>query len=254
MFLNSLQFLWLLLLVQGEFRVSERYITMSDLTAALEESRVKEMFGAGTACVVCPISKILYKGKVRTCLFFLPLSFFLLNFITINCNWSQNQGRQKRWTAWKDEQCQYVVSQVSYWLSEGNFSSCLLVFFLIAENIKSQVLGKWKKKPVPSSFANVEKYILLHFFYSVLFAKVPGKGEEKKDFHRKPNFWATAVLPSQVPLVFTPHCRDPSCDGRAVSRQCTAAFTIWEISPAQVEFPRHSDLVLSSQHKVSSED
>ncbi|KAJ7417279.1 Branched-chain-amino-acid aminotransferase [Willisornis vidua] len=47
----------------GEFKVSERYITMSDLTTALEEDRVKEMFGAGTACVVCPISKILYKGK-----------------------------------------------------------------------------------------------------------------------------------------------------------------------------------------------
>ncbi|KGL81653.1 Branched-chain-amino-acid aminotransferase, cytosolic, partial [Tinamus guttatus] len=47
----------------GEFKVSERYITMSDLTTALEENRVKEMFGAGTACVVCPISKILYKGK-----------------------------------------------------------------------------------------------------------------------------------------------------------------------------------------------
>lgn len=85
MFLNFLQFLWLL--VQGEFKVSERYITMSDLTAALEENRVKEMFGAGTACVVCPISKILYKGKVRKCLsFFLPLSFFLLNFTTVNCN------------------------------------------------------------------------------------------------------------------------------------------------------------------------
>ncbi|XP_033918907.1 branched-chain-amino-acid aminotransferase, cytosolic isoform X1 [Melopsittacus undulatus] len=47
----------------GEFKVSERYITMGDLTAALEEDRVKEMFGAGTACVVCPVSKILYKGK-----------------------------------------------------------------------------------------------------------------------------------------------------------------------------------------------
>ncbi|KAG8138422.1 putative Branched-chain-amino-acid aminotransferase protein [Naja naja] len=35
----------------GEFKVSERYITMSDLTTALKEKRVKEMFGAGTACV-----------------------------------------------------------------------------------------------------------------------------------------------------------------------------------------------------------
>uniref|UniRef100_A0ACB8FN33 Branched-chain-amino-acid aminotransferase n=1 Tax=Sphaerodactylus townsendi TaxID=933632 RepID=A0ACB8FN33_9SAUR len=47
----------------GEFKVSERYITMSDLIAALKDRRVKEMFGAGTACVVCPISTILYQGE-----------------------------------------------------------------------------------------------------------------------------------------------------------------------------------------------
>lgn len=52
-------------LLQGEFKVSERYVTMSDLIAALKENRVKEMFGAGTACVVCPISTILYLGEVR---------------------------------------------------------------------------------------------------------------------------------------------------------------------------------------------
>ncbi|XP_042325207.1 branched-chain-amino-acid aminotransferase, cytosolic isoform X1 [Sceloporus undulatus] len=46
-----------------EFKVSERYITMSDLKAALKDNRVKEMFGAGTACVVCPISTILYLGE-----------------------------------------------------------------------------------------------------------------------------------------------------------------------------------------------
>lgn len=50
---------------QGEFKVSERYLTMDDLTAALEANRVKEMFGAGTACVVCPVSAILYQGEVR---------------------------------------------------------------------------------------------------------------------------------------------------------------------------------------------
>lgn len=61
--------------MQGEFKVSERYITMSDLTAALEENRVKEMFGAGTACIVCPISKILYKGKVRFFFFFASPEF-----------------------------------------------------------------------------------------------------------------------------------------------------------------------------------
>ncbi|XP_058414628.1 branched-chain-amino-acid aminotransferase, cytosolic isoform X5 [Diceros bicornis minor] len=47
----------------GEFKVSERYLTMDDLTAALEGNRVREMFGSGTACVVCPVSDILYKGE-----------------------------------------------------------------------------------------------------------------------------------------------------------------------------------------------
>ncbi|XP_054552351.1 branched-chain-amino-acid aminotransferase, cytosolic isoform X4 [Talpa occidentalis] len=47
----------------GEFKVSERYLTMDELTAALEGSRVREMFGSGTACVVCPVSEILHKGE-----------------------------------------------------------------------------------------------------------------------------------------------------------------------------------------------
>uniref|UniRef100_A0A286XRD2 Branched-chain-amino-acid aminotransferase n=2 Tax=Cavia porcellus TaxID=10141 RepID=A0A286XRD2_CAVPO len=48
----------------GEFKVSERYLTMSDLTSALDENRVKEMFGSGTACIVCPVSDILYKDQM----------------------------------------------------------------------------------------------------------------------------------------------------------------------------------------------
>ncbi|XP_026248146.1 branched-chain-amino-acid aminotransferase, cytosolic isoform X1 [Urocitellus parryii] len=47
----------------GEFKVSERYLTMDDLTTALEGNRVREMFGSGTACIVCPVSDILYKGQ-----------------------------------------------------------------------------------------------------------------------------------------------------------------------------------------------
>ncbi|XP_048191125.1 branched-chain-amino-acid aminotransferase, cytosolic [Perognathus longimembris pacificus] len=47
----------------GEFKVSERYLTMGELAGALEEKRVKEMFGSGTACVVCPVSNILYQGQ-----------------------------------------------------------------------------------------------------------------------------------------------------------------------------------------------
>ncbi|XP_053575057.1 branched-chain-amino-acid aminotransferase, cytosolic [Bombina bombina] len=48
----------------GEFKVSERYLTMTDLITALKEARVKEMFGSGTACVVCPVSKIRYKNEI----------------------------------------------------------------------------------------------------------------------------------------------------------------------------------------------
>ncbi|XP_063785436.1 branched-chain-amino-acid aminotransferase, cytosolic isoform X2 [Pseudophryne corroboree] len=47
----------------GECKVSERYLTMRDLVTALKEERVKEMFGAGTACVVCPVGKVLYKNE-----------------------------------------------------------------------------------------------------------------------------------------------------------------------------------------------
>nr|XP_006633247.2 PREDICTED: branched-chain-amino-acid aminotransferase, cytosolic isoform X2 [Lepisosteus oculatus] len=47
----------------GEFKVSERYLTMADLLTALREERVKEMFGSGTACVVCPVGRILYQEE-----------------------------------------------------------------------------------------------------------------------------------------------------------------------------------------------
>lgn len=55
----------LLLRGQGEFAVSERYLTMDQLRSALEQRRVKEMFGCGTACMICPLSQIVYKGEVR---------------------------------------------------------------------------------------------------------------------------------------------------------------------------------------------
>uniref|UniRef100_A0A2K6V3I1 Branched-chain-amino-acid aminotransferase n=1 Tax=Saimiri boliviensis boliviensis TaxID=39432 RepID=A0A2K6V3I1_SAIBB len=47
----------------GEFRVVERTITMKELLRALEEGRVREVFGSGTACQVCPVHRILYKDK-----------------------------------------------------------------------------------------------------------------------------------------------------------------------------------------------
>lgn len=48
----------------GEFKVSERHLTMGDLTSAVDENRVKEMFGSGTACVVCPVCDILYEDQM----------------------------------------------------------------------------------------------------------------------------------------------------------------------------------------------
>ncbi|BFZ04297.1 hypothetical protein BsWGS_07336 [Bradybaena similaris] len=47
----------------NEFKVSEQPITMNRFIKALNEDRVKEVFGAGTACIVCPVSRILYKEK-----------------------------------------------------------------------------------------------------------------------------------------------------------------------------------------------
>ncbi|CAD5120895.1 DgyrCDS9447 [Dimorphilus gyrociliatus] len=43
-----------------KFKVTEGRITMSQIIKALNENRLIEMFGSGTACVVCPVNKILY--------------------------------------------------------------------------------------------------------------------------------------------------------------------------------------------------
>ncbi|XP_070306659.1 branched-chain-amino-acid aminotransferase, mitochondrial isoform X1 [Odocoileus virginianus] len=47
----------------GEFRVVERKITMKEFLRALEDGRVQEVFGSGTACQICPVHQILYQGK-----------------------------------------------------------------------------------------------------------------------------------------------------------------------------------------------
>ena len=44
-------------------QVSTRTFNMGDVTRALAEDRVIEMFGCGTACVVAPIQSILYQGN-----------------------------------------------------------------------------------------------------------------------------------------------------------------------------------------------
>uniref|UniRef100_A0AAZ3QL77 Branched-chain-amino-acid aminotransferase, mitochondrial n=1 Tax=Oncorhynchus tshawytscha TaxID=74940 RepID=A0AAZ3QL77_ONCTS len=47
----------------GEFKVTERTMGMKELLGALDSGRITEVFGAGTACVVCPVGSLLYKGK-----------------------------------------------------------------------------------------------------------------------------------------------------------------------------------------------
>uniref|UniRef100_A0A1I7Y794 Branched-chain-amino-acid aminotransferase n=1 Tax=Steinernema glaseri TaxID=37863 RepID=A0A1I7Y794_9BILA len=47
----------------NQFKVTERYITMPEVIKSLKERRMREMFGAGTACVVSPVGRILHKNK-----------------------------------------------------------------------------------------------------------------------------------------------------------------------------------------------
>lgn len=54
----------MVVVLQGEFKVTERTMGMKELLGALEGGRVLEMFGAGTACVVCPVGSLLYRGQV----------------------------------------------------------------------------------------------------------------------------------------------------------------------------------------------
>lgn len=61
---------------QGEFKVTERTMGIKELLGALDAGRVLEVFGAGTACVVCPVGSLLYKGKVGVHLLVLMLLIF----------------------------------------------------------------------------------------------------------------------------------------------------------------------------------
>lgn len=48
----------------NEFKVTERPVTMGELVEALDDGRVLEVFGAGTACVVCPVNRVTYGDRV----------------------------------------------------------------------------------------------------------------------------------------------------------------------------------------------
>lgn len=48
----------------GQFKITERPYSMKEVVKALNENRLLEMFGAGTACVVSPVEGILYQGEM----------------------------------------------------------------------------------------------------------------------------------------------------------------------------------------------
>lgn len=47
----------------NEFKVTERKITMAEIREAIKEKRMLEMFGCGTACVICPIERLYHRGE-----------------------------------------------------------------------------------------------------------------------------------------------------------------------------------------------
>lgn len=47
----------------GEFKVTERSVTMGEVTRAIESGRLIEAFGSGTAAVVAPIKRVHFQGK-----------------------------------------------------------------------------------------------------------------------------------------------------------------------------------------------
>jgi branched-chain amino acid aminotransferase len=49
------------------WKISERYVTMPELSKAAQEGRFVEAFGAGTATIVAPVRKISYKGGLVDC-------------------------------------------------------------------------------------------------------------------------------------------------------------------------------------------
>ncbi|XP_059382496.1 branched-chain-amino-acid aminotransferase, cytosolic-like isoform X2 [Carassius carassius] len=47
----------------GDFKVTEHRVLMKELIDALDDGLILEVFGSGTACVVCPVGSLLYRGQ-----------------------------------------------------------------------------------------------------------------------------------------------------------------------------------------------
>lgn len=62
-------------------KVTEREFTIHEVVDALNEGRVLESFGSGTAAIICPIRSMYYKGNVMKsffCFFFCEFFYFFV--------------------------------------------------------------------------------------------------------------------------------------------------------------------------------
>ena len=50
---------------EGEYKVTERIYTLKEVLKALDEGRLIEAFGSGTAAIVSPVKGIKYNDKVN---------------------------------------------------------------------------------------------------------------------------------------------------------------------------------------------
>ena len=50
---------------EWNMKITERHYNINEVIKALQEGRLLEAFGTGTAAVICPIKSLSYKGKVK---------------------------------------------------------------------------------------------------------------------------------------------------------------------------------------------
>lgn len=69
----------------NEFNVVEKPITMKEIISMKKQNKLLELFGTGTACVVCPVSEILHKDqliRIPTCEHINPIHQRFLKTLT----------------------------------------------------------------------------------------------------------------------------------------------------------------------------
>lgn len=108
--------------------MAERYLTMSQLCSALKQQRVKEMFGSGTACMICPIGHIVYQGEVGE---------RAENMVYESLN---RKDRSMKLYSILDKNIQYIYIKMNNWMCESlrikliNKVECSMIYILQENN------------------------------------------------------------------------------------------------------------------------